>query len=389
MLVATQSPLCLSKSAKIWPALRLPVLVIALAWAIGLAPGMWRTALAQEVTIAEATVTEATANRQGFGIEYAVPGGPRYIAPQGPGQIWFTASEGDGIGLVTVLSDPGEAQIRYRLVFYGLAFGSEPYDIAVRNGIVWFTLRGANALGRMDAATRELTLFELPAPNSRPTGLDIAPSGELWIVAGNGSLLRFDPDEESFAEYPFPDRMLSLPRGETIRYQNERNIWFTLPDANSVGNYNSVTDNFLSIPTGQPAPTGMALDAAGRIWVTALGSGLVGRYTPTTNSLWVWYDTPPAHLGAVQPADLIVFDENGQRQIWFSQSGDGSVGRLQLIEGTLLTRLRVPIGTAPSRPWGIQRAQNGSIWVADPGLNLLVELRPPYVYFSYMSLLFR
>lgn len=357
------------------------MLALAVLWGVGLVPGTWQVAQAEA-----AIVSEATAVKDGFGLQYAVPGGPRHIAPQAAGQIWFTAATGDGVGLVTVISPPGDPVVRYRLEFYGLTQGSEPYDIAYRDGVVWFTLRLGNALGRLDTATRAITLYDLPSPDSRPTGLDIAPNGDIWIAVANGRLVRFAPDTATFVEYIFPDIMRSAPRALAIRYQNERNIWFTMPDANALGNYNSVTDRFLVVPTGEPQPAGLELDPTGRLWVTALGSGRVGRYTPTTNSIWVWYNTSSE---SSRPVAMTTFDMGGLRQLWVSESALGSAARLQLDGGTLVTRIKVPLGNATSRPWDITRAPGGSLWIADSGRNLLVEMGAPYVYLNYLLTLFR
>lgn len=376
---------------------RILILVaVALFWGVGLMPGQWQHAHAQsvsvsEVIVSEVTVSEATAVDQGFGIQYPVAGGPRHIAIEGPGRIWFTGSEGDGIGLITVLSDPGEPLIRYQLEYYGLAVGSEPYDIAYRDGVVWFTMRGANALGRMNVATREITSTPLPTPDSRPSGLHIAPDGNIWI-AGRGRILSYTPTTVAFfTEYAFPEVTLAAAQGEAIRYQNSRNIWFTLPDANMLGNYNTVTGLFdftstNSVLDEESRPTGLTIDQFGSIWVTAAGTGRVGRYTPTTTTLWVWYDTPTANS---EPAALLIFEEGGLRQLWVTESATGSAGRIQLDGGSLRTSVRLPLGEAPSRPWGIQRAADGTIWIADLGRDVLIELRPPYFLLLYFPFLGR
>ncbi len=343
-------------------------------------------ATGQTVEPAEVTVSQFTAIKDGFGIHYPVVDGPRHLAVQSPGRVWFTSSWGDGIGLLTKIADPDSGGVRYWLEFYGFDQGSEPYDIVFRNNTVWFTLLRANALGRMNATTREVTFYTLPTPDSRPAGLDLAPNGDVWIVAGNGRLVRFDPLTESFTEILYSDEMAGAQRGITLRYQNERNIWFTLPDANAVGNSNTVTERFLRIPTGEPLPTGLALDPSGGVWVTVFGGGRVGRYTPTTVSVWVWYGTPSP---ASKPASLILFDVGDERQLWLTESATGKAGRLRLDGGTLRGRIGVPLGPAPSRPWGIARAGDGTLWIADMGRDRLIELKAPYIFVSHWPLLFR
>ena len=350
-------------------------LVIALVATLG--PGVDRPTVRAEGN--EATAINAT-----FGTEYAVPNGPRNLAEEAPGRIWYTATEAGGIGFLEVTSAPDDPIVRYRTEFYGFGENSQPYDLLYSEGVVWFTLRGIRALGRIDVATREIKTFMLLSVGAAPTGIDIDPSGQLWIAQSNGRISRFDPTTETFAEFILPDAMAQTPRMEDVAYQSTRNIWFTMPDSNSVAIYDSVRDRFFESSTGELAPMGISIDPNGRVWVTANGSSRVGRFTPTTVTIWIWYDTPTPDSG---PAGLLTYeDENGVLQVWLTENRIGSIGRLQIVNGfQVANREKVGPHTPAGSTWGIIRSSDGHIWVADSGRNLLYELEEPYIHRVYMA----
>lgn len=331
-----------------------------------------------------AITNETTATNATFGIEYAVPNGPRNLAEEAPGRIWYTATEAGGVGFLEVTSGLDDPIVRYRTEFYGFGENSQPYDLVYRDGVVWFTLRGVRALGRIDVETREIKTYTLLSVGAAPTGIDDDPSGRLWIAQSNGRISRFDPATETFTEFILPDALAQTPRMEDVVYQDTRNIWFTMPDGNRVVIYDSVRDRFFPSSTGELAPTGISIDPDGRVWVTANGSSRVGRFTPTTVTIWIWYDTPTADSG---PAGLLTFeDDAGILQVWLTESRIGSIGRLQIANGFEVTnREKIGPNTPAGSTWGIIRTSDGHIWVADSGRNLLYELVGPFIHRVYMA----
>lgn len=327
---------------------------------------------------------EATAVKASFGVEYAVPNGPRNLTEEAPGRIWYTSTDGGGIGLLEVVSDPNEPAVRYRTDFYGLGEKSNPYDIVYDRGVVWFTLQGLRALGRIDVATREIKTYTLLSVGAAPTGLDVDPSGNLWVGQSNGRISRFDPVTEEFEEFIMSDAQASLPRVEDIIYQNSRAIWFTMPDANVVMTYDPVRDRFFETPTGELQPMGITLDAKGQLWITAAGTSRIGRYTPTTVSIWIWYDTPTPDSG---PIGILAFDNMaGSLEVWVTENKTGTIGRLQLMNGfEVVNTEKAGPNTPAGNTWGIIRSSDKHIWVADTGRNLLYELDEPYFHRTYIT----
>lgn len=322
---------------------------------------------------------EATAIQRGLYTEYAVPNGPLNLAVEAPGIIWFTAPDADAIGAVVRISAAGDPAIRYRVDYVGFADNSEPYDLDYADGAVWFTLRGTGQIGRIDTATRAVQLYTIPTPDSRPTGIDIAPDGQVWYAGNAGQIGKFDPASSTFTEYVFPDDFYLAPRVEQLRFQNSRSIWFSQPDNNSVGNFNSVTGEFYVVPTSQKSPIGLSLDNLGRLWITAAGSSSIGRYAPGTLTIWAWYNAPTP---GSNPAGITTFDTPNGREVWFAQNGVGSLGRLQ-ISGFSVTRSEaIPLAKDEiSRPWGVGVDSDSKIWVADTARNVLIETKVPIRYY--------
>jgi len=224
-------------------------------------------------------------------------------------------------------------------------------------------------------------IYTLPTVGSAPTGIDAASDGQVWIAATNGRLVSFNPDTEAFTEYIFPDNLIAIPRVEKIVYQNSRAIWFTMPDANLVVVYNSVTDRFFEVPTGDGQPTGLAIDNLGRPWVTSMASGRVGVYAPNTLTRWEYYSSSSSTSA---PAGIVTFEREGLIEVWYGENSTGLAGRLGLVQGfSAVRRNTVPLATPAGNPWGVTVAADQHIWLADTANNLLYELTPPYVYQLY------
>jgi streptogramin lyase len=305
------------------------------------------------------------------------------LAEEAPGRIWYTATDAGGIGFLEVMTDTHESIVRYRTEFYGFGENSLPYDLVYDRGFIWFTLRGLRALGKIDVATREIEVFTLLTVGAAPTGIDADNVGRLWIAQNNGRISRFDPATETFTEFILPDTLTQAPRIEEIVYQNERNIWFTMPDAQRVVTYNSVSDQFFPYPT-EFVPMGLSIDPGGGVWITASGSSSVGRFTISTNSIVVWLDAPTPDSG---PIGIMTYaDELGILQLWLTESKSGGLGRLQ-IRGNFHIVNSEKLG--PNRPagstTGIIRTSDGHIWVADTGLNILYELTEPFIHRVYLT----
>lgn len=380
---------------------RLLILVAVLLWT-----GAPQPARAQLATPAQ--VDEATANYNGFQIEYHVPGAPRNVAVEAAGKLWFTAPDADGIGLVEVLSDLNAgAPVRYRVTFYATGRGSTPYDLVYENGVLWFTLREAGQLGRMETATRVLTLYDLPSPDDRPTGIDTG-EGLVWFGTVGGVMFSFDPATEAFKSYStwsnFPP---SNPRIEDVEFLEIRSIWFSMPDGHAVGELNAVGERLFNSPTPAFRPVGIARNGR-QVWVAAKGDPNAARIEeekqaagdPTANPLpyygkilrlvgetrgdWVEYFAPNPK-GA--PSGIVVVGGPKGPEVWFTDSIGGTASRLRfntLLQ--LLDRETTQLAASGAIPHGIIAGPDLHLWVADEGRGVIYELTPPYIFKQYLPI---
>lgn len=373
--------------ARRFPTWRLAVAILVLAQQIWCAPALHAAAT---------EVRAGLAVSDGYRVEYAVPNGPTNLAAEAPNRIWFVAPQSDGVGLMVVTSPLDESVIRYRAEFIGLAQGTEPYDLVLAGGVLWFTLRGAGQIGRLDTDTRALELIPVPAANSRPTGIDVDPDGQIWFADSSGRLGRLNPENNAITLFPFPPGIFPPSTVEDLRVQSRRDIWFTLPEGNAVGNFKPLTGRFFSVPTRQlggapgdlavvEGPTQLAIDPSGP-WVTAAKGSKVGKFAPSTLAQWFWYNTPTPDSG---PTGILTFTAGSVREVWFTQSQARSVGRLQIVNGfDVQSQDEILLAAAPSQPTQMTLDADNNIWIADTTRNVIYELRPPYVYRKYFALVY-
>ncbi len=143
----------------------------------------------------------AQAETTDFVTTYPVTGAPLNIVVETPEQVWFTLPQENAIGTV-VVHDAGE----YTFTHYEVPTASaEPYNLVYRDGVIWFTERAGNKIGRFDIALLEFREFAIPTAASGPTGIDIAPDGRIWFLESAASKLAvFDPTTEEFIEHFVP-----------------------------------------------------------------------------------------------------------------------------------------------------------------------------------------
>ena len=111
-------------------------------------------------------------------------------------------------------------------------------------------------------------------------------------------------------------------------------------------------------------------DADGNIWYTGNSNATIGKLDPMTS------DITEYHTQARDPHSA-VFHPNGR--FYFTAQGAGMLGRLEPQTGEL-----TEIQTEP-RPYGMQVAADGTIWVAYNGTNKLGALDPDTMEVRYFE----
>jgi hypothetical protein len=127
-------------------------------------------------------------NPQAFVLRNAGGGSqPWAIAVDTGGYPWFTEPVGNRIGQFF-------PQTISFINWYTLTVaGSDPYDLAVAQGLIWFTERNGNRAGQLRPGIRTVREYGLPAA-SVPLGLAVDGTGCVWIAdSGTNKIVSWCP----------------------------------------------------------------------------------------------------------------------------------------------------------------------------------------------------
>lgn len=99
-----------------------------------------------------------------------------------------------------------------------------PYGIDITpNGDVWFARLLADSIGKVDAKTKQVTIYDTPFKGPRRLRTDS--KGNLWIAAFPESMIvKFDPITETFTNYPIPVYPLGSETPYSLNVDTKRDI---------------------------------------------------------------------------------------------------------------------------------------------------------------------
>ena len=240
---------------------------------------------------------------------FAVPAGaaPHDVAPAGDGGIWFTAQAGGYLGHL----QPGTLEVT-RVALGG---GSRPHGvITAADGTAWVTDGGLNAIVRVDATTRQVRRFPLPADragvNLNTATLDH--DGVLWFTGQSGIYGRLDPHTDRMQVYdapggPGPYGITTTPGGD---------VYYASLAGSHIARIDRSSGQATVLPPPTPAQGARRIwaDSRGRLWVTEWNAGQLARYDPASRQ-WVQWRLPGDH-----PQPYAVYVDN-RDIVWVSDFG--------------------------------------------------------------------
>ncbi len=218
------------------------------------------------------------------------PLGPQDLHFDGKGFLWFTAEAGGAIGRL----NPGTGTIRLwpvpspapALPAPQAGSPSSPYSLTVTaNGRVWFGELAGGAIGTLDPLTGQVTLYDLPNPQTQVFSLATDTTGRIWFTEVlPGKLGMLDPTTGTMIELPVPALSGGSPALYELVIDHKGNIWFVDVGANTLVRYvpEKQTLTFFQLSLPGSVPFGLTLDPAGKLWFTA-GGGLanyIGELAP-------------------------------------------------------------------------------------------------------------
>jgi len=208
--------------------------------------------------------------------EFPLPGaaGPNGIAAGPDGNVWFTETAADAIGRIT---PSGEVT-----TFPVPSAGAGPVGIAEGpDGNMWFTEFGFGSgekIARI-TPTGQVTEFPLTA-GSGPYSIAPGPEGDMWFTENTADAIgRIDPASGQITTTPIPTERA---RPRVIAPGPDGSMWFTEYGSGGVGqNIGRITPSGeigeYATPTTESGPYGIAPGPDGNMWFTEYSRGIIGQ----------------------------------------------------------------------------------------------------------------
>ena len=137
-----------------------------------------------------------------------------------------------------------------------------------KNGDIWFTAQGGNAVGHLTVASGTIRLIKVPTENARPYGIKMDSKGHPWFMEfGTNKIATVDPATMQLRE-------ITLPRPETrprrMEITSDDRVWYGDYAGGKLGRYDPETGKIdeWQLPGGADArPYAMVRDDEDRVWV--------------------------------------------------------------------------------------------------------------------------
>jgi len=251
---------------------------------------------------------------------------------------------------------------------------------ADQSGFLWVTDAGANTVLKINPSNLSSSAF---ATGTGPAGVAIDAANHVWVANfGADSLSEFDSSGTPVGSSPFSGGGLSGPAGVAI--DDQGNVWIANRNGNSVSEFSSagaaISPATGFIDRGLFDPLGAALAPNGDVWISNFG---VPSQSPGTSMsrLVPAPPSPPSFSsvsgnGLIAPSGVAI---DGSGNVWVADAGDGDI-----------TELLGPAGTSPgpgfagfigpgvSAPAGVAIDGAGNVWVAN---SLIGETGQPVTEF--------
>jgi streptogramin lyase len=206
--------------------------------------------------------------------------------------------------------------------------------------------------------------YELPG---KPQNIAVESPGRIWFTLPEansiGVLIMGEPAQIQLYPVPTADS-----RPYDLAY-DQGNIWFTERSGNKIGRFAVQERSFqeFPIPTANSEPTSIAVAPDGKVWFTEQAGNQIGRFDPQTQQFDEYrYQTADARFEEIAVADA--------QTVWATVPNLHQVVRLRL-DGTT-ARFFVQSTLPYKRPVGLVIATNQELWVTASESNLILRYAP-------------
>jgi virginiamycin B lyase len=253
-------------------------------------------------------------------------------------------------------------------------------------GAIWFTDARVNSIGKLDEASGQIKLWQVPTNNSGPMGIVLSPDGKsLWFaeIIGN-NIARFDIQSEKIVEYSTGEN--SGPA--LMAFDEKGQLWVSLSFSDSImltqiGKENDLESNSSSSSIGMVnmslpkpdrfSPLGIAI-SGGKVYLSDHGSSrvIVADENSGLQSYDVYWTSSSASpiLPATLPGQVIVDKKSGN--VYFPQHGGNRITEIRLQDG-LMTEYDIPTGPI-STVLFLTASDEGRIWFTEWASNKVAYL---------------
>lgn len=279
------------------------------------------------------------------------------LAPAPNGDVWYTVQRGGALGVL----DPKTGQS----VQVTLGPNSAPHGVIQGpDGNAWITDGGQNAIVRVDARTRAVKVYRLPASaaNANLNTATFDARGRIWFTGQSGFHGVLDPATEQMQVWPSPKGR--GPYGITTTPNGD--VYFASLAGSYLGkvDVNTGAVTVLEPPTRDAGVRRAWSDSKGDIWVSQWNVGQVGRYSPATGQ-WKEWKLP----GARPMAYAVYVDEKDI--VWLTDFGGNAVVRFDPATEQFQA-FQSPRGGASVRQL---LGRPGEVWAPESGTGTIVVFR--------------
>jgi streptogramin lyase len=312
---------------------------------------------------------------------------PWRITPGPDGNLWFTDMDADLIGNITTSGVITE---------YPIGEGKRPYDIvAGRDGNIWFTENVNNKAGAVDLNGNLVHEYYAPGTDARPTGITVAPNGDIWWMDGGSGL-----DPENNVSHLLPDGTVVNHElypcacfGIGLTVGADGNLWgveeLGVFDGEAKGTIDRITPDPVQVdrfPIPAPPFTEMHLPGwiapgpDGNLWFTEFNFNLHQVGMVTTDGVITEYALP----GEDSNTGGVTTGIDGR--IWVTEPDANRISILKT-DGSFLNSVAVH-----QQPTAITIGPDGNMWftnslsgeigrirTAKPGVGYVLDIAPGFV----------
>ncbi len=315
------------------------------AWtSFGTSPGSFEVTGKDEPAIGEVTEFPVSENS-----------GPLDIVGGSDGNLYFTASTGHAIGVITTSGT---------VTLYGTM--DEPDGLAFDGlGNLWFSMPypSSQDLGMWALPLSTSTLpryWDIPYPGEeggRPAAMALGPDGCIWYtqpaMSRVGSVDPAGPATQTPASYLLSGGLAP----KDITAGPDGGMWYTAAGSSQIGRLSTTgaQSYFTVVSSGSSNPVGIASGPDGNLWITNEGNNSIQQVTPS--GVVATFAIPTAASGPMG----IAAGPDGN--LWFVENVANQIGRITT-SGVIT---EYPIPSAASNAIGIAAGPDGNMWFTEKG----------------------